>query len=299
MFPKNSIEAETLGYFNNISQKQNVTPVFGSIIKNTRISNMYKKLSIDNSINKNYNKLKNNTTSMLTKKYKFLINNKISEKKTKKIFIKKNNKFSNKLLIKLSTNYSCRKISEKKQNMLNNISERGQTLNKIRSFNRSLNKNSINYIKKNNLLTKLIFNLMFYSKSRVVLKKNIKFANVELVRFRFNLNLIRFNQLITNILLRNVTKTILSNSFFIKKNILISNTKESLSNKINKSTLYDFKLFGDNKKIINKKKKYSILSKRKDLQNAKLTVNGSFINNNLYKNKYKEILKKLEKFGSI
>lgn len=67
---------------------------------------------------------------------------------------------------------------------------------------------------------------MFYSKSRISLKKNIKLVNIKLTNFRFNINLIRFNQLVTNVLLRNITKTILSNSFFIKKNILISNTKK-------------------------------------------------------------------------
>jgi len=140
---------------------------------------------------------------------------------------------------------------------------------------------------------------MFYSKSRISLKKNIKLVNIKLTNFRFNINLIRFNQLVTNVLLRNITKTILSNSFFIKKNILISNTKKSLSNKINNDSNYDFKLFCYNKKIINKKKKYSILSKRKDLQIAKLKVSGKSLYNTLHKNKYKEILKKLEKFGSI
>jgi hypothetical protein len=158
MFPKNSIEAETLGYFNNMNKNKTTTPIFGSEIGNSRMSNMSicKKLTIDNiGANKNYNKLKNNSKNMLIiKKDKFSIN-KIQEKKIKiikkinkekpthrvfnnsesllyfnshkKSFIKNNNKTSNKQLIKIATKYSCRKISEKKQNILSNINRSGQT----------------------------------------------------------------------------------------------------------------------------------------------------------------------------
>jgi len=281
IFPKNTIEMDTKNYFNY----------------NLHLS--------DNLSNINYNKkvllIDNKNIYATDTQNVFYLNNKYNFKSKYKLMFKKSKLFNNKNNILKNNNYKIKRYLNKKLNNnkinLIKISKSGSYYNK--KF--QLKKNSINNnFKFINKFKFFFLNLTINRGSKILFKKSINNYLLKKINLNFNLNIKKFNQLITNLLLKNLVQSNLLKQYNIKKFFNTFNTINSLKKLIIKKSKYESKLNFKISKIIEKKKRYQILSNRfeKNLskKNSNITYNS---NKSKSKNKYTEILKNLDKTNAL